>query len=147
MRLLPALLLLPALSGCAVRTAIVDSNARESKRIEARKTCWELPRERVFETAKEALAYFGKYQIETADPDKGRIETYPRNEATPSSERNKRHQVVVQLATEGTCTRVNVTAPVQVYWKDDGWTDTDEDSSGISYAVQLKIDEHLKALK
>lgn len=147
MRLLPALLLLPALSGCFVRTAIVDANARESKRIDAKKTCWELPRERVFESAKASLGEFGKYKIETADLEKGRIDTYPRNESTPSNDRDKRHQVIVQLATNGTCTTVTVTAPVQVYWNDDGWTDTGEDSAGISYAVQLKIDEHLKALK
>lgn len=144
---MPVLLLLSALSGCAVRTAIVDANARESKRIEARKTCWELPRERVFEVAKTAFGEFGKYKIETADLEKGRIESYPRNETTPSSDRDTRHQVIVQLATEGTCTRVTVTAPVEVYWNDDGWTPTGEDSAGISYAVQLKIDEHLKAAK
>ena len=147
MRLPALLLLLPALSGCFVRTAIVDANARESKRFEAKKTCWELPRERVFESAKETLDYFGKYRIETADLEKGRIETYPRNENTPSNDRDKRHQLIVQLTTEGSCTKVNVTAPVEVYWEDDGWLPAGEDSAGISWAVQVKIDEDLKALK
>jgi hypothetical protein len=147
MRLLTALVLLPVLSGCFVRTAVVDASARESRRVDAKKACWELPRDRVFETAKEALAYFGKYKIENADLAKGRIETYPRKEDNPSLHRDQRHQLIVQLTTEGTCTKVLVTAPVEVYWEKDGWMATGEDSSGISYAAQVRIDEQLKAIK
>ena len=149
MRLLPALLLLPALSGCCVRTAYKDSNARDSKLTVAQKTCWEMPRDRVFEGAKRAMESYRVHKVNEADPVKGRIETHVNNEPAPVGFPERRHRIIVQLVTEGTCTKVAVTAPIEEYSKKDGWffLDTNEQAEGILYDASLKIHEQLKTMK
>lgn len=117
--------------------------------LEAQKTCWELPRERVFEAAKAIIASYRSYTTDVADLEKGRIETYPREENVPPGEPERRHRLVVDLVTEGTCTKVLVSAPIEVMYdeKDGAFTEIEEQSYGIRYDASLEIDESLKALK
>ena len=127
----------------------MDADSRHAKMLDAQKTCWELPRERVFEAAKEAIASYRSYQTEIADLEKGRIETYPRDEEVPAGELERRHRLVVQLLTEDACTKVLVTAPIEVMYDADSgaFTEIEEQSYGIRYDATLKIDGKLKAMK
>lgn len=149
MRLPLVLLVGLSLSACAVRTAYKDNKAASNKLVEAQKTCWELPRERVFEGTKAAMDSYRIHKVLEADPVKGRIETHVNNEPVQPGMADRRHRIIAQLVTEGTCTKVVVTAPIEEYSKKNGWEflDTNEQAEGILYDVTLKIHETLKAMK
>lgn len=147
--LLLVLLFLPLLSGCPVSTAYKDSRARDAKLTDAQKTCWDLPREKVFEGAKLAMESYRVHKVNIADATKGYIETHVNNEPAPVGFPDRRHRIIVQLVAEKTCTRIAVTAPIEEYSKKNGWEflDTNEQAEGILRDASLKIHAQLKGMK
>ena len=144
------LALVPFLLACPVRTAIVDANARHSKMVDARAVCWDLPRERIFETAKKEVEDYRKYHIAKADLAAGVIETFPREVEVPPNTPAKRHQLVVQLLPEANCTKILCTALVEYeYTRKRGFEppEKEEHEYGIEYDCSLKIDAALRTLK
>ena len=136
---------MPLLCGCFVTTAAKDSSARHRALTDAQKTCWELPRERVFETAKDVLATYRSYHVYQSDLAKGLLETYARKDPGQPGGPERSHRIVVKLVDEPSCTRVIVTAPVSLYTEKHGHYELGENSEGILRDVQLKLHEALRA--
>ena len=144
------LALTPFVLACPVRTAIVDANARHSKMVDARAVCWDLPRETVFEVVKAQIEDYRKYHISDASLEKGVVETFPREIATPPGTPAKRHQLIVTMIPGESCTKVLCSALVEYeYSKKKGFEspEKEEREYGIEYDCSLKIDAALKAVK
>lgn len=150
MRIAAAFLLLLALPGCNfVHTAYRDAKARDAVLENAQATCWEMPREKVFEGAKIAMESYRIHKVNIADATKGYIETHVNNEPLPAGMPERRHRIIVKLVPQGTCTKIAVTAPIEEFSKETGWEflDTDEQAEGILRDASLKIHEQLKSAK